>query len=320
MKKTNLVDLMQRYVTGQVTEQEKKKIEAWLDMKKTEEDADLLLEPADEERLLRKIIANIDNEDEIKSFRPRGAVRKLFSNRWLQVAASLMILTLASYTIWFSATRTSPEETISGSGSEKAILDDGSIVWLQKESRLTYGDYGNARKATFTGEALFEVAKDPERPFTISCGPVDVEVVGTSFNLKNTAGVVELKVFTGKVQLSTASDKEGTTIHAQEMAVYTVAEGITKRMIDKNEIAAIVAPTEYNMEFRNTTMENVLAKIERKFDITIHVQDDVVKKCRITADFTDNSLKTTMEMLAELLVIEYTIKDNTVSISGKGCN
>src|SRR5687767_12091879 len=138
MKKTNLVDLMQRYITGQVTDQEKRKIEAWLDIKKTDEGQDFLLSPEDEERLFRKITSNIENEDTIKTFRPYGGTRKLFSNRWLQVAASLMILVMASYIVWHFATRTSPQQTFSASRSEKTILDDGSIVWLQKASHLTY--------------------------------------------------------------------------------------------------------------------------------------------------------------------------------------
>lgn len=318
MKKTNLLDLMQRYVTGQVTEKEKAKIEAWLDIKKTDEGADLVLSPEDEERLFRKITSDIADEEEIRAFRPSGKGRRLFSNRWLQVAATLIILAMASYTVWFFAGRTS-SQTFSAAGLEKAILDDGSIVWLQNESHLTYNNYGDARRATFTGEALFEVAKDPEKPFTISCGALKVEVVGTSFHLKSMADFFELNVLTGKVRLSADSSKEVTIVNASEMVVYNQAGNIIKKPIDRNQVAAIIAPTEYNMEFHNTAMEDVLSRIETKFDVTIEVTDAEVKKCRITADFTDNSLTSTMDMLTELLEISYSIEGNDVNIFGKGC-
>lgn len=310
---------MQRYVSGQVSEQEKKKIEAWLDIKKTEEGADLILSPEDEERLFRTITANIDNVDEIRSFRPRGNARSLFSNRWFQVAATVIILAMTSFTVWFFASRTSDIETIMAYKAEKTILDDGSIVWLQKSSRLTYSNYGDTRKATFTGEGLFEVTKDPERPFTISCGKVKVQVVGTSFNLKSSVGVFELKVLTGTVHVFTGTN-EPMIVTASEMVRYDSATGITKAPIDKEELAAIVASTDYNMEFRNTSMEKVISRIESKFDVQVQLADPVVSKCRITADFTDQSLLNTLEMLTELLEIDFAVDGSTVNISGKGCN
>ena len=321
MIRTNLIDLMQRYITGQVTELERAKIEAWLDVKKTDEGADMVLDKEDEERLFQKIVANVNNLEEIRNFRPRKEkMHTMFSSRWLQYAATLLILALASYSIWFIADQNNPQEFIATSNMEKAILGDGSIVWLKKASTIKYGNSAQGREAIFTGEALFEVAKDPEKPFTISCGEVTVEVIGTSFNLKSSGTVFELQVLTGKVRLSTVTDLAGTIVHANEMASYNKAGGIYKAPINKNEISAIIAPTEYNMKFRNTAMENVISRIQSKFNVKVDVTDSLVTKCRITADFTDTSLRNTMNMLSELLDIEFKISGNTVRISGKGCS
>lgn len=319
MKKTNLDRLLQRYVTGQVTEQEKKKIEAWLDVKKTDEGSDMTLDEADEERLFRKITASIDNVEEIKSFRPgQDKSRSLFSNRWFRIAATLLILVAAAYTVWFIAGRDAVHETITQDTMEKVILDDGTIVWLEGQSRLTYVNNGDVRQATFEGEALFEVAKDPSRPFAISCGEVSVTVVGTSFHLDSRSEGVELRVLTGKVRVS-AANQEAIEVASNEMAVYHPAGTISKATLADVEKEAVIARTEYNMAFRNTSLEDVIDRIEKKFDTEVVVEDARANKCRITADFTDHSLESTMEMIAEFLEVEYSINKNSVTLSGPGC-
>src|SRR5690349_16594417 len=141
MKRTNLVDLMQRYITGQVTAEEKKKIEAWLDVKKNDDGRDMLLSPEDEERLFRQLTSSIENAEGIKAFRP--AARS--SKRWLAIAASLIVLIMSAYTVWFFSSHTGDHQTITTTQAEKTILDDGSIVWLRKASRLTYGNYDDVR-------------------------------------------------------------------------------------------------------------------------------------------------------------------------------
>lgn len=321
MKTTNLEHLMQRYITGEVTEQEKIKIEAWLDVKKTEEGTDMVLDAVDEERLFRKITASIDNVEEIKTFRPgHGRVRALFSNRWFRAAATLLILAAASYSIWTVAVKDAVHETVALHDPKKVILEDGTIVWLQEQSQLTYVNSDRMRRATLSGEALFEVAADPGRPFTISCGEVTVRVVGTSFNLKARAGGIELKVLTGKVNLSSATYQTGVDVSPHEMVVYDPGGNISKVPLDEVAVSAITERTEYNMAFRNTAMENVIARVEKKFDVAVVLVDAHVNTCRITADFTDHSLESTLKMITELLEIDYTVKRGTVTLTGKGCN
>src|SRR5688572_1152418 len=186
MKKTNLDRLLQRYITGQVTEQEKIRIEAWLDVKKTQEGKDMVLDEKDEEKLFRRITAKIDNAEDIKAFRPgRGSVRTLFSARWFRVAAMLLVIAVSTYTVWLIVSRNAVHEASTEANTEKVILEDGTIVWLRENSRLTYDNRdGHLRQATLIGEGLFEVAKDPFRPFTIACSGVTIKVIGTSFNLK----------------------------------------------------------------------------------------------------------------------------------------
>ncbi len=324
MEKTNFDRLLQRYLHGQLSESERIKFEAWLDVMKKEKNTALEISKEDEEKLFQKITSNLDNIDEVIAFRPQqGKLRSLFANRWFRVAASLLILFVASYTIWYSLnTKPTVQETIASNGIEKIILNDGTIVWLHKNSKLTYyqkTDEG-IRHAELSGEALFEVAKDPNNPFAISCGDITVKVLGTSFSLKTDKESIELRVLTGKVNLSSVADKAGVDVTPNEKAVYTRNGDIKKISLSNDDIVTITASTEYNMQFHNTTMEKVFEKIERKFDVKLTVENKQVTKCRVTGDFTDRSLERTFQMLSELMELDYKISGNSVAITGKGCD
>jgi ferric-dicitrate binding protein FerR (iron transport regulator) len=86
-----------------------------------------------------------------------------------------------------------------------------------------------------------------------------------------------------------------------------------------DEVASVIANTQYDMAFRNTSMNEVFSKIEKKFDVKISLSDSKMNDCRITADFTDHSLADTMMLLSDILELEYVIKGNIVSVSGTGC-
>lgn len=311
---TRLIQLMQRYITGQVSETEKRKVEAWLDLKKTEEGNELTLSPDDEQRLFDKITGNLTRED-VGAFRPS---RTNTGTRIWRAAAAAAVLIMASWVLWLFIGRTDAQR-FGTVASNKAILHDGSIVWMTQNSRLIFDERHSVRRASFSGEGMFEVAHDPERPFTISCGDVSVRVIGTSFTLRSVADTFELKVLTGKVKVYTSRDTTGTLVTRWESATYTPLAGIRKSELMEEEVSSLIADTEYDMVFENTSMEDVLARIEQKFDVTVTVENQRIMRCRITADFTDHSLSSTLSMLSELLEMQYDIDDRSISISGNGC-
>lgn len=324
MEKTNFDRLLKQYLRGQLSEPEKIKLEAWMDVMKTEKNTDLEMSKEDEEKLFQKISGNLDNIEEVVAFRPhQGKLRSLFANRWLRVAASFLLLVVASYTIWYVViTNSKIKQTIAVNDIEKLILNDGTIVWLHKGSKLIYYQKTEAgiRHAELVGEALFEVAKDPNNPFAIECGDITVRVLGTSFSLKTDKESIELKVLTGKVNLSSAVDKIGVDVVTNEKAIYTRYGEIEKISLSSDDIATITASTEYDMKFQNTSMDKVFEKIQKKFDVQLTIESKQLTKCRVTGDFTDRSLDGTFQMLSELMELEYKISGTTVAISGKGCD
>jgi ferric-dicitrate binding protein FerR (iron transport regulator) len=322
MKKSDFDRLLERYLNGKVTDRERARIEAWLDVMKTRDTTNLELGKADEDRLFKAITDKVENADEIisggKVRGKKATVRKWFAG----IAATLLILLSVSYGIRY-ITGNAPEKLHGASNNmvEKVILNDGSLVWLRGKSRLVYYQKmeEGIRYATLEGEALFEIAKDAAHPFVIDCGEATIRVVGTSFSVRTGGDSLELKVLTGRVNLSSKLDKTQVDVAANEKVIYSVSGGLERLELKKTEVVGITSDTEYSMEFNNVPLDDVMERVSDKFNIQIELLSRQVGKCRITADFTDHSLESTLQMLSEVLDVEYQRKNNRIQVRGSGC-
>ncbi len=320
MEKSDFDRLLLRYLKDEVSEQEKIKLEAWLEVMKTEDPATLELSKEDEDKLFRKISGNLNNLKEVVAFRP-GKEKKVPISQWvLRIAASVLILSSVAYAVWqITGKQQHIQEIVTKNGVEKIILNDGTLVWLRNESKLVYYEKLGTRYTELNGDALFEVAKDASRPFMIQCGDVTIKVVGTSFNLKTSDHTVELKVLTGRVNLSSEKEKVSFTVEPNEKVIYQ--DGKTEKLImDQQEILSVTANTEYNMQFANATMKEVVQRLEDKFNVKITLTDKRIGACHITADFTDHALESALNMISEVLTLAYTRKGDTITITGRGCH
>lgn len=313
MGKTNYDELMKRWLTNQVTEAERIKIEAWLDTIKSEDADDLEMTDEEAESLFQKITSKQENLKEIQSFKPKSLTKNK-NTRWVgRIAASVLVCALAGYAIW-GLTR---NQTVDATGIRKITLNDGSLVWVHGESKLAYHETPDGRFAELNGEALFEVTKDPARPFTITYKDINVRVVGTSFNLK-TGDSVELIVLTGKVNLSSTVSNQSVDVVPNEKAIYA-SNTINKYSLLKDEVKKAVVNTEYDMNFSNATFGSVVERLEKKFDVTIHFSDKEIGACHVNLDITDHSLESSLDLIVSVLNVTYKIEDNIITITGTGC-
>jgi transmembrane sensor len=317
MERSDFSRLMERYLKDEVSEQERIKIEAWLEVRKTS-GGDLEFSSEDQENLFRKITSNMDNLDEIIALRPEKEKK---SNRLLGIAASLLIVSVVSLVVWTVFKQGSNKlQVVSKDGVEKVILNDGTLVWLRGKSKLIYYEKSNGfRYGKLEGEALFEVAKDADHPFELECADIEIKVLGTSFNVKTTNNLLELKVLTGKVHVLSERNKQSIDVEPNEQVIYYGEGEIKKSSMAVDALPALTANTEYTMSFRNTLMQEVLKKLEDKFNVSIKSTNEQIGNCRITADFTDHSLDSSLQMISETLSIAYSKKGNTITLSGSGC-
>jgi len=320
--KSEFEQLIEKYQKGLLSGREKELMDEWFES--IGRDARPMQTEAAQKRLKQSVMAGLHSYEASK---PAMARTKAWSpvQIW-SVAASLLLLALASFIIWQyvpNEENIAPQE-LTASSSEGSIhklkLGDGTLVWLKNNSSLTYPDAftGPDRRVELRGEALFEVAKDALHPFIIQCGELTTTVLGTSFNIRTTEADIEVVVLTGKVSLT--SQGRGLVVMPSEKAVYRKdAKQLAKVDTQPDEAVSTISGTEYDMNFRQTRMKEAIQRIELKFDVTIQLANPALSNCVITADLTDQSLQRTMEVITATLPASYQIDGRTVMLTGEGC-
>lgn len=208
------------------------------------------------------------------------------------------------------------------SGTQFVHLPDGSTVLLNKDSELSYADtFGSeSRQVILKGEAYFNVARDPSRPFIVRTRNVTTTVLGTAFNVKAYEDESEVKVTVtrGKVQVANERKTLGIITPDQQIAVNTA----TNTFVQTNLKAATETVwVDRALILDDLNMAQAAAVIEEKFKTKIFFAREELKECRITAAFLNGeSLDQVMKVVSAVVLVEYTIqKDGNVKLDGKGC-
>src|ERR1700754_3627721 len=294
-----LIDL---YLKDQLSIEEKFKVEEWLrhitnesafdNLKETEKDAS-------QDKTFADLINRIGPVDS-----PKRTSVVVNMRPWLKVASCFVLFGFMVFAFSnqlkdiFNIQRYTSVVNPAGHIT-KSILSDGTIVWLKGNSKLSYPVkfQGNLRSVDLDGEALFEVAKDAAHPFIIHCGILTTRVLGTSFNIKRTSNKIEVNVLTGRVFLSSVN-AAAVTLHPHQKAIFSeVKKTIIQMPHPVVEVASLTRGTEYDMFFNDATIGEVLQRIEKKFEVKITYKVLRANNARITADFTDQSLTNTMNMM-----------------------
>ena len=257
------------------------------------------------------------------------------------VAASLAGAILLIHPLNTSKNPTTSKTVTTNPGARSRLtLPDGSTVVLNADSRLTYNEdfTGDTREIQLSGEAYFDVAKDPHRPFLIHTKTIDIKVLGTAFNVRSydNERTTETDLLQGAVEvtLHNKPDKkiilkpnEKLTVHNDQVNVSTsqpVAAGnqdaplITVGKVHyqkKDSSITEILWTKNQLAFDNTSLEDVALQLQRWYGITVTIPDERLKSIRLNAVFGQESLRQVMEALSIAGNFKYTIRKNEVIIN-----
>ena len=250
---------------------------------------------------------------------PRST-RKI-SSRWYSAAAVLLLLITTTILLWRSggdATHTlSPqEENNLLSGITTIQLPDGSSVMLRDGSWLNMDSSfaGNSREVSLQGEAYFDVASHPGKPFIIHTGAVKTTVLGTAFSIKaNPADpVITITVTRGKVKVE--DDKALLAmLEADKQLVYNTK---TNRVTEKTVDAEMESDWgSHHLIFRNSTFESIVQEISSIYEVTILFENEALKQRQITASLDDrDAIETILEILCTAQRAYYVMEGETYVI------
>jgi len=189
----------------------------------------------------------------------------------------------------------------SDSGVMYVSLNDGTSIWLDEGSSLSYSrGFGEShRDIKLEGKAFFNVQRDESVPFNISTNDIAVSVLGTSFTIdtKNDNNTVAVK--SGKVSVK-ANDKDLTLIANQKATLKN--NDLIQSAIDNTDLTW----RNNKLSFQNAPIDQVIADINLFHNNKIVVKNDIKN---LDCPFTAKSLaNTSFENIIEILKITYDLQ------------
>ncbi len=199
----------------------------------------------------------------------------------------------------------------------KCILPDGTEVWLNAGSTLTYdasGFHGKQREVDLEGEAYFEVVSNKKNPFLVNTELANVYVTGTSFNVKAYSDTKQFETVLaeGKVELQFNLKNEQTVkMNPGERAIYKVDQ---KEMIIQDVDAAMYSAwRKGEMLFKDATLNDLIKELERIYDIQFALKDKTIGDYRFRGMFNySNNLIDALEKIKKTAGVDYYIENKKV--------
>ncbi len=247
--------------------------------------------------------------------------------RWkrvLRYAAAVAAVVLASALTYIVTSRGVESETIllaAKGATGEYRLPDGTRVWLNGDSRLTYSsrgfDNGDERRVSVEGEAYFEVTKNPRRPFVVMMTDLEVEVLGTCFDVKNYSFSKneEVVLKEGKVKVSSPLLKEPVTLSPDEML--TLDRKTHRLKVTEARARDYCQWYESNLKFESERLGDILVNISRKYSVDLDVSPDVDVSQRLSLTVYNERLDEVMPVISYLIPVNYRIEGNTLVVTGR---
>jgi len=199
-------------------------------------------------------------------------------------------------------------------------LPDGTSVIMNSESTLTYDQSfnENERKVTLTGEAFFDVVKNPNKPFIVETDQIDVTVLGTSFNVKTyrDEATIDVAVKSGHVMVNTKDQKQQVSLLPDYMSTFHINSSELKmhEIINSNEVFGW---TDRNLEFDDTPFNEVTRTLSRWYNVDFVLDEKLNAEEKITAKCGNATLRQVLESLSHTYEFNYEIHDNSIFIEPK---
>jgi transmembrane sensor len=213
--------------------------------------------------------------------------------RWIagisSVAASLVVASVLTVSMWVSGPDPVTYETMKGERSTIA-LEDGSTLQLNTGTRVVATLGGDTRRVTVEqGEAFFDVKRDEDRPFLVDAGDTRVKVLGTKFNVRLGASTNVVSVLSGLVSVSHRSDRDGED--TREIALLQAGEralhdpGTRSAVVGAFDQSAAMAWRTGKAVYHELPLADVVADLNRYFDAPLEIADEDLAGLPVTGTF-----------------------------------
>lgn len=321
--------LISKYLSGNISLEEKKKLDSWLNSspentqhylksKKAWQLSQNYISPEKAEQDKTNVLIEVQQQQTISFKRTR---RQLL----IYKIAAMLTIPLTFALSWYflqNSGQPIPEDffcelTAPKGHVAKCILPDGSEVWINTGSTLTYNTTSfnqHSREVQLSGEAYFEVTKNIEKPFKVVTEEANIHVTGTEFNVKaySGSGLFETVLAEGGIEMEL-----NTQIH-QKIILAPGEKAVFRK--EKREISIEKVEAEFYTSWRNgeilfkdATLNDLVKELERIYDIRFYLKDPQLGKFRFRGMFSyNNNLIEALEKIKRTANIDYYIENKEV--------
>lgn len=265
--------------------------------------------------------------------------RRRSRKRWRSWSAAIAVVTIAiAAGLWPKkdkpqespaiATKETQVQTHMGTRTN-LLLPDGTVVWLNAGSVLTYPSSfsGQERNVTLEGEAFFDVAKDEKHPFIVHTSTANIKVLGTSFDVKAYAKdkTMETTLIKGSIEVTYRKSRIVLKPN-QKLVVAKITEEEKPKMAEPEvkllkptieaHTGAIIETswTENKLMFQDEDFKALAEKMERWYGVTINFDKEGLKNLRFTGTFQKETIQQALEALQLTASFKYFITGNQITI------
>jgi transmembrane sensor len=338
--------LLKRYTEGTCSETERQMIDQWYELLDDEsaQPADHTLNEEMEQRLWNNIRGKV--RAGAAPVLPLHPGRREWI-KWVVGAAALLVLGACFYIyrqqrvpggevlLRAGVTGSMQERTNNTGIKQEYTLEDGSRVVLEPGSKLAYPLHflSDKRSVYLAGTAFFSVSKNASSPFYVYNDGIVTQVLGTSFTVKTGKEQVEVAVRTGRVAVYENGDLSPHPYgnRGTNGVIITPNEKVTYYAEDRHFVTSLVdTPVavagldgnrgQIRFVFEDAPLSQVLANLEKAYNIQISVENENLDHCPFTGDISSQSLYDKLELICRSIRATYEIKGTAILIKGKGCN
>lgn len=198
----------------------------------------------------------------------------------------------------------------------RCTLADGTEVWLNAGSILKYPSTmnGNLREVNLDGEAYFKVTKNAHKPFVVNTRQAQIKVLGTVFNLKaySSENKVETTLEEGRVEFKPKNSTAGTIeLKPGEQVIFNHSN--QEISVNKVDTYLLTAWKDGKYVFKDAELKDIIAELERLYDVKFHVQNDSLLQQHFRGMFEyDLNIFSALERLETTTNMKYKIDGRTI--------
>ena len=342
MKKDAYIELIYKSFSEKLSEEERSQLDQWLAaseenrkeatvleniwQKSAEYSKDLSVDLDQDFALLQNRI----EQSEMTTEKPAAIVKNLPTAKakswWTPLSIAAAVLLLAGAFFVMNRGESTPSVLMASTQAGETVnvsLADGSTVWLNENSSLTYfkAADGAQRNVELEGEAFFEVSKNPNQPFVISTkNGMEVKVLGTSFQVSaypNQAST-EVVVKTGKVSFGKKEELKPMILTANQRGTFDTQAGKYTR----GEVENFNAISWQNkvLDFSDIPLSKVIADVEKHFDLQLTLVDSNLAGCKFGSIFNQPEKEQTLQTISNVFKMKLVkVNENNYRLEGGEC-